>query len=51
MGVTLRFNTNRRAALIGAGAALIAGAARAQEAFPSRPIRMIIPFPAGGRTD
>ena len=41
----------RRTALLGAGAALIAGAARAQEAFPSRPIRMIIPFPAGGPTD
>jgi hypothetical protein len=32
-------------------AALIAGGVRAQEVFPSRPIRMIIPFPAGGPTD
>ena len=49
--MTRHFNIDRRAALFGAGAALIAGAARAQEAFPSRPIRMIIPFPAGGPTD
>jgi tripartite-type tricarboxylate transporter receptor subunit TctC len=41
----------RRGAL-GAGAAMtIAGLARAQEAWPSRPIRIIVPFPAGGTTD
>lgn len=45
------FEITRRAALLGAGAALINTAARAQEVFPARPIRMIIPFPAGGPTD
>jgi len=49
--VTRHFEIGRRAALLGAGAALIAGGVRAQEAYPSRPIRMIIPFPAGGPTD
>jgi tripartite-type tricarboxylate transporter receptor subunit TctC len=41
----------RRGAL-GAGAAMpIAELARAQEAWPARPIRIIVPFPAGGTTD
>ncbi|MFC7473962.1 Bug family tripartite tricarboxylate transporter substrate binding protein [Dankookia sp. GCM10030260] len=40
----------RRGAL-GAGVALAAGGARAQEAWPNRPIRVIVPFPAGGTTD
>ena len=45
------FKTGRRSALMGACAALISGGVRAQEAYPARPIRMIIPFPAGGPTD
>ncbi|MFZ4410395.1 MAG: Bug family tripartite tricarboxylate transporter substrate binding protein [Paracraurococcus sp.] len=32
-------------------AAAAATTARAQEAWPSRPIRVIVPFPAGGTTD
>lgn len=33
------------------GLPLLAAPALAQEAFPSRPLRLIIPFPAGGPTD
>ena len=33
------------------GAALAPGWARAQDAWPSRPIRFILPFPPGGGTD
>lgn len=40
----------RRAALLASGAALLAGPARAQS-FPSRPVRMIVPFPPGGVVD
>ena len=31
-----------------AAIAVAAGAARAQESFPSKPIRFIVPFTAGG---
>jgi tripartite-type tricarboxylate transporter receptor subunit TctC len=42
----------RRAALGAAAALTLApAAARAQERFPSRPISVIVPFPAGGATD
>ena len=46
--------TTRRQVLAAAGAAGQAGASpltRAQQAFPSRPIRYICPWPAGGSTD
>ena len=44
---------SRRAALGAAVASLLAGAraAAAQEAWPSRPIRLIIPFTPAGTTD
>ncbi|MBX3643107.1 MAG: tripartite tricarboxylate transporter substrate binding protein [Rubrivivax sp.] len=42
----------RRRLLLGAAAALLApGAARAQPAFPSKPVRVIVPFPAGVSPD
>ncbi|QHE86442.1 Bug family tripartite tricarboxylate transporter substrate binding protein [Hydrogenophaga sp. BPS33] len=34
-----------------AGAALVGSAARAQSAWPSKPVTLIVPFPAGGGTD
>src|SRR6201996_6709903 len=47
MGVT------RRQAMLGVGGGLMALAApaAAQAAYPSRNIRMIVPYPAGGTTD
>ncbi|KQO25611.1 LacI family transcriptional regulator [Acidovorax sp. Leaf76] len=41
---------NRRALLAGAACALVAPWVSAQ-AFPSKPLRLIVPFPAGGGTD
>ena len=38
-----------RLALLGCVA--MASAAAAQEAFPTRPVTMVVPFPAGGSTD
>ncbi len=44
----------RRQAMIGIGGGLIAAAvpqARAQAAYPSRNIKLLVPYPAGGTTD
>jgi tripartite-type tricarboxylate transporter receptor subunit TctC len=42
----------RREAIAGGGAALLAGrSAFAQAVYPSRTVRMIVPYPAGGTTD
>ncbi|MFT4102238.1 MAG: tripartite tricarboxylate transporter substrate binding protein [Burkholderiaceae bacterium] len=50
----VRFSRRRALMLAGAGAALHAslpGTALAQAGFPSQPIRMVLPFPAGGASD
>jgi tripartite-type tricarboxylate transporter receptor subunit TctC len=41
----------RRAVLVGASALPFVGAARAQSKYPDRPIRLIIPWAAGGPAD
>jgi tripartite-type tricarboxylate transporter receptor subunit TctC len=40
-----------RRALLAAGAALAVGTVRAEPGYPSRPITLIVPWPAGGQTD
>ena len=51
----MRTPTRRGLIVAGAGAlaapALFTSAARAQGAFPNKPIRIIVPYPAGGQTD
>lgn len=41
---------NRRQAMLGAAAVVLPGLARAQ-AWPAKPVNMVVPFPAGGGTD
>ena len=44
-------HTNRRHLITGALALGAAGAARAQSAYPNRPVHLIVPYPPGGGTD
>ena len=42
---------NKTAAILAAALALLAGAAHAADTWPSRPIRLVAPFPAGSSVD
>src|SRR5258708_40271617 len=42
---------SRRGALLGLGALLAPGVARAQAAWPSQPIKIVVPYPPGALTD
>ncbi|NNM70886.1 Bug family tripartite tricarboxylate transporter substrate binding protein [Enterovirga aerilata] len=47
----MRFSITRRIALAGLGAAGFARPALAQADWPRQPVRIIVPYPAGGSTD
>ena len=47
----MTFSTTRRGALALAAAAPLARPALAQSGFPNRPIRLLVPWPAGGSAD
>ena len=42
---------SRRGALLGLGALLAPGVVRAQAAWPSQPLKMVVPYPPGALTD
>ena len=49
--MTLPIPAFRRRALLGAGAALLATPALGQGSWPTRPVRIVVPFGGGGGTD
>ncbi|ROZ69217.1 tripartite tricarboxylate transporter substrate binding protein [Ramlibacter sp. WS9] len=44
-------NARRRSLLLASAGLVAASVARAQADFPTRPLRLVVPFPAGGPTD
>ena len=51
-GTGPRWGTLRRRGVLALGGAALAGAARAQPAaWPTRPVRVVVPYPPGGGTD
>src|SRR5262245_4364720 len=46
-----RFSTTRRAVLAGGLASIAAPSVRAQANWPDHPVRIVVPYPAGGSTD
>ncbi len=44
-------NARLLAVLVGVAAIVPMGAAQAQDAYPRKPIRLVVPFPPGGGTD
>lgn len=47
----MQYGFVRRSALLALALVAVGGAAQAQDAWPSRPITLVVPFPPGGPTD
>lgn len=49
--MTRKLAFTRRAAILAAGFGLVAGLASAEDAWPQKPVSLIVPYPPGGNTD